>query len=186
MNMKSSTSDEPSLRGPGNQLMSLRQEKAGHARNKQSSTPSTLGAASSRNCSKNTDGFHTINLYLEEIRLHPLLTAEEEIHLCRLCRQGDEKSKKLLIESNLRLVVKIARDYYNCGLVFLDVVKAGNLGLIRAVEKFDPERSCRFSTYVSWWVRQAIERAVLENGYTIGAGRRLQPPTNAECRARSC
>lgn len=117
---------------------------------------------------KARDEFNTISLYLEEIRVHPLLSAEEEIHYGRLSRQGDKKSRRLMIVSNLRLVVKIARGYYNRGMAFLDLVEEGNLGLIRAVEKFDPERGCRFSTYASWWIRQSIERGIMDHSHTVG------------------
>ena len=117
---------------------------------------------------KTRDEFNAISLYLEEIRAYPLLTAEEEIHFGRLCRQGDEQCRRLMIVSNLRLVVKVARGYYNRGMAFLDLVEEGNLGLIRAVEKFDPERGCRFSTYAVWWIRQSIERGIMDQGHTVG------------------
>lgn len=100
-------------------------------------------------------------LYLGEIGFSPLLTAEEEVYFSRLSLKGDEPSRKRMIESNLRLVVKIARRYNNRGLPLLDLIEEGNLGLIRAVEKFDPERGFRFSTYATWWIRQTIERAIM-------------------------
>ena len=106
-------------------------------------------------------------LYLNEIGYSPLLTAEEEVHYSRLARKGDEAGRKRMIESNLRLVVKIARRYLNRGLTLLDLVEEGNLGLIRAVEKFDPERGFRFSTYATWWIRQTIERAIMNQTRTI-------------------
>lgn len=106
-------------------------------------------------------------LYLNEIGYSPLLTAEEEVHYARLARKGDEAGRKRMIESNLRLVVKIARRYLNRGLTLLDLVEEGNLGLIRAVEKFDPERGFRFSTYATWWIRQTIERAIMNQTRTI-------------------
>ncbi|ACH66122.1 MULTISPECIES: RNA polymerase sigma factor RpoS [Aliivibrio] len=106
-------------------------------------------------------------LYLGEIGFSPLLTAEEEVYFSRLALKGDEAARARMIESNLRLVVKIARRYNHRGLALLDLVEEGNLGLIRAVEKFDPERGFRFSTYATWWIRQTIERAIMNQTRTI-------------------
>ena len=106
-------------------------------------------------------------LYLSEIGASPLLTAEEEVFYSRKAQRGDESARQRMIESNLRLVVKIARRYMNRGLAFLDLIEEGNLGLIRAVEKFDPERGFRFSTYATWWIRQTIERAIMNQTRTI-------------------
>jgi RNA polymerase nonessential primary-like sigma factor len=106
-------------------------------------------------------------LYLNEIGYSPLLTADEEKHYARLARKGSEEGRKRMIESNLRLVVKISRRYINRGLTLLDLIEEGNLGLIRAVEKFDPERGFRFSTYATWWIRQTIERAIMNQTRTI-------------------
>jgi RNA polymerase nonessential primary-like sigma factor len=106
-------------------------------------------------------------IYLREIGFYPLLTAEEEVYYGRLCVKGDDSARRRMIESNLRLVVKIARRYINRGLAFLDLIEEGNLGLIRAVEKFDPERGFRFSTYATWWIRQTIERAIMNQTRTI-------------------
>lgn len=106
-------------------------------------------------------------LYLGEIGYSPLFSAEEEIFYARLVQKGDRKARTKMIESNLRLVVKIARRYYNRGLDFLDLIEEGNLGLLRAVEKFDPERGFRFSTYATWWIRQTIERAIMNQTRTI-------------------
>jgi len=106
-------------------------------------------------------------IYLGEIGASPLLTAEEEVYFSRLSLKGDEPSRKRMIESNLRLVVKISRRYNNRGLPLLDLIEEGNLGLIRAVEKFDPERGFRFSTYATWWIRQTIERAIMNQTRTI-------------------
>jgi RNA polymerase nonessential primary-like sigma factor len=106
-------------------------------------------------------------LYLNEIGFSPLLTAEEEVYFARLAQKGDEAARKRMIESNLRLVVKIARYYMKRGLAFLDLIEEGNLGLIHAVEKFDPERGFRFSTYATWWIRQTIERALMNQTRTI-------------------
>ena len=106
-------------------------------------------------------------LYLSEIGVSPLLTPQEEVSLARAAQKGDEKSRHRMIESNLRLVVKIARRYMNRGLALLDLIEEGNLGLIHAVEKFDPERGFRFSTYATWWIRQTIERAIMNQSRTI-------------------
>ena len=106
-------------------------------------------------------------MYLGEIGFTPLLSAEEEIYFARLALKGDANSRRRMIESNLRLVVKIARRYINRGLALLDLIEEGNLGLIRAVEKFDPERGFRFSTYATWWIRQTIERAIMNQTRTI-------------------
>ena len=106
-------------------------------------------------------------IYLSEIGFSPLLTADEEKHYSRLALKGDEAGRKKMIECNLRLVVKIARRYLNRGLALLDLIEEGNLGLIRAVEKFDPERGFRFSTYATWWIRQTIERAIMNQTRTI-------------------
>lgn len=106
-------------------------------------------------------------LYLNEIGASKLLTADEEVALSRRAQRGDGAARKRMIESNLRLVVKIARRYMNRGLALLDLIEEGNLGLIRAVEKFDPERGFRFSTYATWWIRQTIERAIMNQTRTI-------------------
>jgi RNA polymerase nonessential primary-like sigma factor len=106
-------------------------------------------------------------LYLKEIEVSPLLTADEEKHYSRLALKGDITARDKMIECNLRLVVKIARRYMNRGLALLDLIEEGNLGLIRAVEKFDPERGFRFSTYATWWIRQTIERGLMNQTRTI-------------------
>ena len=106
-------------------------------------------------------------LYLNEIGFVPLLTPEEEKRCARLTQRGDKAARKRMIESNLRLVVKIARRYRHRGMSLLDLIEEGNLGLIRAVEKFDPERGFRFSTYATWWIRQTVERAIMNQARTI-------------------
>ncbi|MGH1431842.1 MAG: RNA polymerase sigma factor RpoS [Neptuniibacter sp.] len=115
----------------------------------------------------NAKNLDATQLYLNEIGFSPLLSAEEEVYFSRRALKGDEASRKRMIESNLRLVVKIARRYINRGLTLLDLIEEGNLGLIRAVEKFDPERGFRFSTYATWWIRQTIERAIMNQTRTI-------------------
>jgi len=106
-------------------------------------------------------------LYLSEIGAKPLLTPEEELATSRLVRQGDFSARQRMIEHNLRLVVNIAKHYLNRGIPLLDLVEEGNLGLIHALEKFDPERGFRFSTYATWWIRQSIERAIMNQSRTI-------------------
>ncbi len=106
-------------------------------------------------------------LYLHEIGYPSLLTAEEEVHYARLTQKGDQSARARMIEGNLRLVVRIARRYMNRGLSLLDLIEEGNLGLIRGVEKFDPERGFRFSTYATWWIRQTIERAIMNQTRTV-------------------
>ncbi len=106
-------------------------------------------------------------LYLREIGFSPLLTAEQEVYYARKALKGDVAARHHMIECNLRLVVKIARRYMNRGLALLDLIEEGNLGLIRAVEKFDPERGFRFSTYATWWIRQTIERGIMNQTRTI-------------------
>ena len=115
----------------------------------------------------NVKNLDATQLYLGEIGFSPLLSAEEEVYFARKALRGCEASRKRMIESNLRLVVKIARRYNNRGLALLDLIEEGNLGLIRAVEKFDPERGFRFSTYATWWIRQTIERAIMNQTRTI-------------------
>ena len=106
-------------------------------------------------------------IYLSEIGRSSLLTAELEISLTRAARKGCIASRQRMIESNLRLVVNVARNYLKRGLPLLDLVEEGNLGLIRAVEKFDPDRGCRFSTYATWWIRQSVERAIMNQCRTV-------------------
>ncbi|HSG04459.1 MAG TPA: RNA polymerase sigma factor RpoS [Marinobacterium sp.] len=115
----------------------------------------------------NAKSLDATQLYLNEIGFSPLLSAEEEVYFGRLALKGDMPARQRMIESNLRLVVKISRRYINRGLSLLDLIEEGNLGLIRAVEKFDPERGFRFSTYATWWIRQTIERAIMNQTRTI-------------------
>ena len=108
-----------------------------------------------------------IKHYLREIQKTTLLTAEEERELARRISQGDQAARDRMIESNLRLVVKIAKRYMNRGLPFLDLIEEGNMGLIKAVERFKLSKECRFSTYATWWIRQSIERALVNQSRTI-------------------
>ena len=108
-----------------------------------------------------------VRMYLKEIGKVPLLSAEEEIELAKKMEMGDEDSKKRLAEANLRLVVSIAKRYVGRGMLFLDLIQEGNLGLIKAVEKFDYRKGYKFSTYATWWIRQAITRAIADQARTI-------------------
>lgn len=108
-----------------------------------------------------------IKLYLREIQKTKLLTADEEKELARRIAKGDKAARDKMIESNLRLVVKIAKRYINRGLPFLDLIEEGNMGLIKAVERFKLSKECRFSTYATWWIRQSIERALVNQSRTI-------------------
>ncbi len=110
---------------------------------------------------------NTIRQYLAEIGRYPLLTAEQEMHLARRVIEGDLQAQQRIVEANLRLVVSIAKRYNNHGVSLLDLIQEGNLGLIRAAQKFDPSRGFRFSTYATWWICQAISRAVAEHTRTI-------------------
>ena len=108
-----------------------------------------------------------VRMYLKEIGKVPLLSAEEEIELAKKMEQGDENAKKRLAEANLRLVVSIAKRYVGRGMLFLDLIQEGNLGLIKAIEKFDYRKGYKFSTYATWWIRQAITRAIADQARTI-------------------
>ena len=108
-----------------------------------------------------------VRMYLKEIGKVPLLTADEEVELAKRMADGDEWAKKRLAEANLRLVVSIAKRYVGRGMLFLDLIQEGNLGLIKAVEKFDYHKGFKFSTYATWWIRQAITRAIADQARTI-------------------
>ena len=108
-----------------------------------------------------------VRMYLKEIGKVPLLTADEEIELAKRMEEGDEEAKRKLAEANLRLVVSIAKRYVGRGMLFLDLIQEGNLGLIKAVEKFDYRKGYKFSTYATWWIRQAITRAIADQARTI-------------------
>ncbi|UTW08484.1 RNA polymerase sigma factor RpoS [Pseudomonas benzenivorans] len=129
--------------------------------------PKSTGAAKHHRSTDYNQALDATRLYLNEIGFSPLLSREEELHFARLTVQGDPLARKRMIESNLRLVVKIARGYLNRGLSLLDLVEEGNLGLIRAVDKFDPELGYRFSTYGTWWIRETMERGLMNQTRTI-------------------
>lgn len=113
------------------------------------------------------NGRDVTQIYLSEIGYHALLSAKDEVELTRKAKQGDMHARQKMIEGNLRLVVKLARRYLNRGMSFLDLIEEGNLGLIHAVEKFDPERGFRFSTYATWWIRQSIERGIMNQVHMV-------------------
>ncbi|MDF1555334.1 MAG: sigma-70 family RNA polymerase sigma factor, partial [Deferrisomatales bacterium] len=122
------------------------------------------GPATGRSAASPTS---SMGLYLRDIRKTTLLKPHEEIELALRIEKGDEAARRRMIESNLRLVVKIAKRYVNRGLTFLDLIEEGNVGLIKAVERFKAEKGCRFSTYATWWIRQSIERALTNQVRTI-------------------
>lgn len=130
-------------------------------------TTSQIAAEKKKSDAVANKSLDATQIYLNEIGFSPLLTPEEEVYFARRALKGHADARKRMIESNLRLVVKIARRYVNRGLSLLDLIEEGNLGLIRAVEKFDPERGFRFSTYATWWIRQTIERAIMNQTRTI-------------------
>ncbi len=136
------------------------------------------GRASRREIGDATD------MYLAEIGRSQLLSADEEKALARQVQKGDAAARARMIESNLRLVVKISRRYLNRGLPLLDLIEEGNLGLIRAVEKFDPERGFRFSTYATWWIRQAVERGLMNQVKTIRLPIHIAKELNSYLRAQ--
>jgi RNA polymerase nonessential primary-like sigma factor len=109
----------------------------------------------------------TTQYYLNRIGAKPLLTAEQEVHHATLAKAGDFAARQKMIEHNLRLVVSIAKHYINRGVVLLDLIEEGNIGLMRAIDKFEPERGFRFSTYATWWIRQSIERAIMNQARTV-------------------
>ncbi len=142
------------------------------------------GAGVNGKASSGRSGGHdATSLYLNNIGVSKLLTAAEEKKFARRIQKGDEAARHRMIESNLRLVVKIARRYINRGLPLLDLIEEGNLGLIHAVKKFDPERGFRFSTYATWWIRQTIERAIMNQSRTVRLPIHIIKDINAVLRA---
>src|SRR5207344_3360816 len=113
------------------------------------------------------DSETSFKIYLREIIQTPLLTAQQEIELAARIKKGDQKARAWMIKANLRLVVKIAHDYSNLGLPLLDLISEGNIGLLKAVDRFDSEKGAKLSTYASWWIKQAIKRALANQGKTI-------------------
>src|SRR5947207_9071924 len=113
------------------------------------------------------DGDTAFRLYLREVGQTPLLTPQEEIELARRVKKGDKKAREQMIKANLRLVVKIARDYEGYGLPLLDLINEGNIGLMKGVERFDPKKGAKLSTYAAWWIKQAIKRALANQSKTI-------------------
>src|SRR5213082_961185 len=113
------------------------------------------------------DGDTAFHLYLREIGQTPLLTPQEEIELARRIKRGDKKAREHMIKANLRLVVKIARDYEGYGLPLLDLINEGNIGLMKGVERFDPKKGAKLSTYAAWWIKQSIKRALANQSKTI-------------------
>ncbi|HRZ14895.1 MAG TPA: sigma-70 family RNA polymerase sigma factor, partial [Candidatus Omnitrophota bacterium] len=108
-----------------------------------------------------------LRVYLKEIRTIPLLTAEQEVDLSKKSKKGDEYARKAMIRANLRLVINIAKRYIHLGIPILDLIEEGNLGLMKAVDKFNPRRGFRFSTYAAWWIRQGIIRAIAQQGKMV-------------------
>jgi len=124
-----------------------------------------------------------MTLYMREISRYDLLTAEEEINLARAIAKGSEAARQQMIQANLRLVVKIARRYLHRGMALDDLIEEGNIGLMRAVEKFDDAHGCRFSTYATWWIRQSVERAIMNQARTIRLPVHIGKEYNAMMRA---
>ena len=108
-----------------------------------------------------------LDTYLADINEVPLLTAEQEIELAKRVQRGDLAAREHMIRANLRLVVSIAKNYVNRGLAFMDLIEEGNIGLMRAVEKFDPKAGCRFSTYATWWIKQGIRRSLVNSTFYL-------------------
>ena len=137
------------------------------SKNKDLEKPQTRKSSEASEPEEDSHYGDAIKLYLKEIQKSNLLTAEEERELAIKIGKGDDSARARMIESNLRLVVKIAKRYMNRGLPFLDLIEEGNMGLIKAVERFQISKECRFSTYATWWIRQSIERALVNQSRTI-------------------
>ncbi len=134
---------------------------------KAKSTKGVTAAGNSSTENRSGEMLDAIKAYFNGIKKYPLLTAEEELSLSERLRRGDMEARARMIESNLRLVVSIAKRYMNRGLPLQDLIEEGNIGLIKAVEKFDPEKGCRFSTYATYWIRQAVERSVMNQAAVV-------------------
>ena len=156
--------DSPHVRGTPNEAPKIRRNGAGEGDVADPPAGNGNGKATDRVVIRSHD---PTRLYLSEIGVSPLLTADEEKKFARRAQRGDVAARHRMIESNLRLVVKIARRYINRGLPLLDLIEEGNLGLIHSVKKFDPERGFRFSTYATWWIRQTIERAIMNQSGSV-------------------
>jgi len=163
--------DSPDERSKGNAEVPLR------------ATLLTSAARRNGSSTARSTSHDATSLYLSDIRISRLLTADEEKQYGRRVQKGDEAARHHMIESNLRLVVKIARRYLNRGLPLLDLIEEGNLGLIHAVKKFDPERGFRFSTYATWWIRQSIERAIMNQARTVRLPTHIVKDINSVLRA---
>lgn len=140
---------------------------AAHAGDPLPEPPAPLDGAAALRAEVEPDAGNTLQSYLREIRRAPLLSADEEQHTARLARAGDFQARQRMIERNLRLVVSIAKHYVGRGLPMSDLIEEGNLGLMHATAKFEPERGFRFSTYASWWIRQSVERSILHQARLI-------------------
>ncbi len=149
--------------GPYSEELQEKESRDKESRDKESSGDSSDGASEA----PAQKGLDAIKYYLKEIRKTPLLTFEQEQELARKIEKGDQNARAHMIEANLRFVVAIGKKYINRGLQFSDIIEEGNLGLIRAVEKFQYQRGFKFSTYASWWIRQSIERAIVNQTRTI-------------------
>lgn len=136
-----------------------------------------------RRNNKDVNNLDATQIYLDDIGLSPLLTAEQEVSYARRALQGNCAARQHMIECNLRLVVSIAKRYQNRGLALLDLIEEGNLGLIHAVAKFDPERGFRFSTYATWWIRQAVERGIMNTSRVVRLPVHVAKELNAYLRA---
>ena len=144
------------------ELAVRREQPSASPRGKSPNEPVAAGGEASR-----YDGETAYRLYLREIGQIRLLTPDEEVVLARRIRRGDGRAREQMIKANLRLVVKIARDYEGCGLPLLDLINEGNMGLIKGVERFDPRKGAKLSTYAAWWIKQSIKRALANQSKTI-------------------